>query len=227
MDGKIEEGETWITYRFENYVRIVFLVGLDESGYPFPEARLASVEIGQAGEYRSSVSARADVHQTSRTASPVAEAIAYVYHVRILFRRIGGLGRVFGIEKVLGGGGLLEILGLFVGIASFRVVPQRLLAQHVTISLQSHVITRLRVLVRQRSGMERTEEKGNRSEFESNDRKLIKTSSFTSGRKKRVIACKRDYRTIQFTCLSKVNEEDARQQSFSSAFNFVRFDRRD
>lgn len=117
-----------LTYRFENYVGIVFLVGFEESGYPFPEARLASVKIGQAGEYRSSVSARADVHQTGRTASPVAETVAYVHHVRILFRRFGGLGRVFGIEKVLGGGCLLEILGLFVGIASLRVVSQRFLA---------------------------------------------------------------------------------------------------
>lgn len=82
----------------------------------------------QADEHRSSVSARANVHQTSRTAPSIAKTVAYVYHVRILFRRIGGLGRVFGIEKVLGGGGLLEILGLFVGIASFRVVSQRLLA---------------------------------------------------------------------------------------------------
>lgn len=151
---KDREGETSTTYRFENYVGIVFLVGLDESGYPFPEARLASVEIGQAGEHRSSVSARADVHQASGAASPVAETVAYVHHIRILFRGgIGGLGRVFRIEKVLGGGCLLEILGLLVGIASFRVVSQRLLAQHVTISLQSHVLTRPRVLVRQRSGI--------------------------------------------------------------------------
>lgn len=54
------------------------------------------------------MSARADVHQTGRTASPVAETVAYVHHVRILFRRFGGLGRVFDIEKVLGGGCLLE-----------------------------------------------------------------------------------------------------------------------
>lgn len=74
------------------------------------------------------MSARADVHQASGAASPVAETVAYVHHIRILFRGIGGLGRVFRIEKVLGGGGLLEILGLLVGIASFRVVSQRLLA---------------------------------------------------------------------------------------------------
>lgn len=84
------------------------------------------------------------------------------------------------------------------------------------------MVTRLRVLVRQRSGMER---KG--IEFESNDGKLIETSS-SQWEERRVMARKRDYRTIQFTRLSKVNEEDARQQSLlSPAFNFARFDRRD
>lgn len=87
------------------------------------------------------------------------------------------------------------------------------------------MVTRLRVLVRQRSGMER---KGIESiEFESNDGKLIETSS-SQWEERRVMARKRDYRTIQFTRLSKVNEEDARQQSLlSPAFNFARFDRRD
>lgn len=84
------------------------------------------------------------------------------------------------------------------------------------------MVTRLRVLVRQRSGMER---KG--IEFESNDGKLIETSS-SQWEERRVMARKRDYRTIQFTRLSKVNEEDARQQSLlSPAFNFARFVRRD
>lgn len=57
---------------------------------------------------------------------------------------------MFGLEKVLGRGSLLEIFGLVVRIASSRIVSQRLLAEIVSVALQTHVIGCLRVLERQR-----------------------------------------------------------------------------
>lgn len=135
-------------YRLERDEEVMFLVGV-KPGNVFSEGWVGSVEMRQTDEHRGAVAAGAHIHQTGGGAFPVAKAVPYVYHVRILSGSVRHFCRVFSFEEVLGGGGRFEILCLIVRVAPFRVVSQRLLAEIVPIALQAHVIDRVRVLERQ------------------------------------------------------------------------------
>lgn len=114
------------------------------------ETGVRLVEVRQADEYWCAVATGTDVHQTNGSASSVAVAVANVHHVRILFRDLRHFRRVFSLEEVLGGGGLLEVFRLLVRITSPRVVPQSLLAQNVLVTLHPQIVNGLGVLVYQR-----------------------------------------------------------------------------